>query len=724
MKKLLLTIAATSILVVSCKKDEPVVSTPNNSDVSTFSELQVPSTFKFETEQNVQLDLSVTNNGFSHKFKIKIYDNMPSVGGNLLFSGFTTNNNLQTDFTCPAYLSKVYVVKEDPTGSSTFAAADINSGSIVHSFGKKSNKSKTNSISPDCSIGCDVSYTNHSGNITINSSDPSGVYCFSGSFNGNINVNKGGVTIRICGNAVSQNINLNSGSGLEITDGATLDVNNLNINSNTGLITVYSATLNISNNFSPNGEVVNNGIINVAKAYNINGQGKLTNNGNIAITDHFNNNKDLINNGSIVVGKNCNINGGSSTVNNCSLIVGQDLKISNPVENNGLIDVTDDFTLNSSTLTLQNGAMVNANSATINSNITGVGTTSLVKVSGNTNINGSGSLNGNLEYCDADGIENNTGSINSPASLACAVYIPTTGCNSIGNGTPQVSDSDNDGVADENDLFPNDPARAGEIYYPGSNVYGTVAYEDLWPGLGDYDFNDLVLDYRIRYITDASNDVKDIEYSYSVRAIGGSLRNGFGFQLDVASNTVQSVTGTQNFMNTLSFNANGTEAGQAKAVIIAFDNAFKLFANTGTQTVNTTPGETSYAQDTGDVVVTFINSQTVASLGSFPLNPFIYVGQDRGKEIHLSGQVPTDLVNASFFGNAEDDSDPGSGRYYVNENNLPWALTFAQSFNYPSEKTDIVQTYNYFVSWAQSAGTSSTNWYLDLPGYVVPTNVY
>ncbi len=724
MKKFLLAFAACSILVASCKKDEPAAGTTTNNDVSTFSELQVPSTFKFETQQNVQLDLSVTNPGFTNKFKIKIYDKMPSVGGNLIYSGFTTNNVLQTEFTCASFLSKVYVVKEDPTGSSTFEVADISNGSIVHSFGKKVNKGKTNTPSPDCNTGCDVSYNNHSSNVTINGNNPGSVFCFTGTFNGNINVNKGGVTIRICGNATSSNINLNNGSSLELTDGASLTVNNFNINSSSGTLTIYNANFTVNNNFSPNGQVVNNGTMDLLKTYNLNGQGSLVNNGTISVNNNFNQNKNLTNNGTIAIGGKMALNGGSTTTNNCSITIGNDLDVNSILHNNGFVDIDDKLTLNSNVIWMNNGAMIDAARATLNSNITGAGTTSIVKIAGNTTINGGGSLNGNLEYCDADGIETNTGNINSPAVLACTVFIPTTGCNAQGNGTPQVSDADNDGVADENDLFPNDADRAGEIYYPGSNVYGTIAYEDLWPGLGDYDFNDLVVDYRIRYITDASNNVKDIEYSYSVRAIGGSLRNGFGFQLDVASNTVQSVTGTRNFMNTLSFNANGTEAGQTKAVIIAFDNAFKLFANTGTQTVNTTPGEITYAQDTGDVVITFVNSQTIASLGSLPLYPFIYVGQDRGKEVHLSGQVPTDLVNTSFFGNAEDDSNPGAERYYVNENNLPWALTFAQSFSYPSEKKDIVQTYNFFVTWAQSSGSSSSNWYLDLPGYIEQVNVF
>ncbi len=30
---------------------------------------------------------------------------------------------------------------------------------------------------------------------------------------------------------------------------------------------------------------------------------------------------------------------------------------------------------------------------------------------------------------------------------------------------------------------------------PSEQFTGTLAYEDLWPGKGDYDFNDLVVDY-------------------------------------------------------------------------------------------------------------------------------------------------------------------------------------------------------------------------------------
>src|SRR5690606_31429022 len=105
------------------------------------------------------------------------------------------------------------------------------------------------------------------------------------------------------------------------------------------------------------------------------------------------------------------------------------------------------------------------------------------------------------------------------------VYIPSSGCNPTGNGTPTVLDSDNDNVPDATDLFPNDPERAGEFFFPGASNFATIAFEDLWPGVGDFDFNDLVMDYRLRWITNADNEIKDIEIDYKVRAIGAGFKS-------------------------------------------------------------------------------------------------------------------------------------------------------------------------------------------------------
>lgn len=710
-----------SLLFVSCKKDEPTAAVIDN-NVTAFKDLKVPSNFKFETSKNINLSISTEDEGFNTSYLIKVYDFYPSAGGNLIYSGFTSSS-LNASIKASSNLDKLYLVKENPDGSSKVAVVSATGNSVSYAFEKGKNKNKTFVTSPDCTTGCDVSYNNHSSDININTNDPGGIYCLTGNHTGKINVNRGGVTIRICGTANITDINLNNGSGLEVVDGASLTVKNLNQNSSSSEIIFYDATIIIKNNFSPNGKVTNHGSLELQKNLNINSSAELTNNGAITIGENLNNNSTLINNNSIIVTKKVAINGGSTLTNNCKLTAGDNFTVNTSINTYGLIDVTKKITINGgASITLHDGAMVNAKDMTINGTISGTGSTSLAKVSGKTILNGGASIAGNLEYCDIDGIETNTGSIT--ATLSCGVYIATSSCNGIGNGVPTISDSDNDGVADDNDLFPNDPDRAGESYYPGSNQFGTVAFEDLWPGQGDYDFNDVIVDYRFRLITNADNEVKDIELDYSLRAIGGSLKNGFGFQLDISPSLVESITGQKNFENTLSFNANGTEASQAKAVIIVFDNAFGVLPNNGTQTVNTDPNEAATVADTNNLRITLITAQVQSQLGDFPFNPFIYIGQDRTKEVHLSGNVPTDLMDANFFGNSQDDSDPSQGRYFVNENNLPWALDISQKFDYPKEKEDIVLTYGQFSSWAQTGGSSSSDWYVDLPGYRDAAKVY
>jgi uncharacterized repeat protein (TIGR01451 family) len=67
-------------------------------------------------------------------------------------------------------------------------------------------------------------------------------------------------------------------------------------------------------------------------------------------------------------------------------------------------------------------------------------------------------------------------------------------------------------------------------FYPALGP-GTLAFEDLWPGKGDYDFNDLVIDYQFEIITNSSNFVEQVVGTFVLKAFGASFENGFGFQL-------------------------------------------------------------------------------------------------------------------------------------------------------------------------------------------------
>ncbi|MEM6785816.1 MAG: LruC domain-containing protein, partial [Bacteroidota bacterium] len=82
------------------------------------------------------------------------------------------------------------------------------------------------------------------------------------------------------------------------------------------------------------------------------------------------------------------------------------------------------------------------------------------------------------------------------------------------------ADQDNDGVPDVFDDFPTEADFAFERFSPSEYVFGAVAFEDLWPGTGDYDFNDLVVAYRYREITNSASEVVRFEADFAVQAAG------------------------------------------------------------------------------------------------------------------------------------------------------------------------------------------------------------
>ena len=280
-------------------------------------------------------------------------------------------------------------------------------------------------------------------------------------------------------------------------------------------------------------------------------------------------------------------------------------------------------------------------------------------------------------------------------------------------------DTDNDGVSDSFDDYPNDPYRAKLVT---TDTYSTLAFEDYWPKRGDYDFNDLVLDYKFNYIINASNQVKDIKPTVVIRAVGASYHNGFGIQFPFTSDVVSGASGQTLTKGMISVNGNGMEAGQSKAVLVVFDDVFGALKATGNNFLNTQDGGTTMPADTINLNITLGTPQTLTATA--PFNPFIFIKGNRSREVHLANHEPTDLADESYFSTENDKSVPSSGIYYISTGNLPWAINVAESFSYPLETVDITDTYNYFVAWAESGGNSYADWFRDLTGYRNSPNIY
>lgn len=256
-------------------------------------------------------------------------------------------------------------------------------------------------------------------------------------------------------------------------------------------------------------------------------------------------------------------------------------------------------------------------------------------------------------------------------------------------------------------------------YYPALG-FGTLGFEDLWPSKGDYDFNDLVIDYQFEIHSNIYNYVDNVVATFTIKAFGAGFENGFGFQLPSTINQNDiTVTGYSLTDNLVTLNGNGTEANQTVATIIVYDNAYKQMEHPGFGTgVNTDPSAPYVTPVTIVINITFANNTyTINDLNISNFNPFIFVNKYRAQEVHLPDYPPTDLVNMGLFGTADDDSDPSMNRYYKTENNLPWAINIYDTFDYPIEKQQIVSAYLKFAPWAISEGVDYSDWYKDLPGY-------
>lgn len=285
---------------------------------------------------------------------------------------------------------------------------------------------------------------------------------------------------------------------------------------------------------------------------------------------------------------------------------------------------------------------------------------------------------------------------------------------------PNSGDRDGDGEPDGTDDYPDDPLRAHNNYYPGASTFGTLSFEDNWPLKGDYDMNDLVLDYRILYITNHAGQVKDVEIQTRTKAIGATYQNGLAWELTADQANVASIStsyagpGTLLPGNVFPLDPKGFESNitptSSKVVVPLYDNAFTLFGSSYIDGyVNTVEGSTYYNPVNLYKRVTFTNPVSVASLGSLPYNPFLVVNGVRAREVHKTGKTPTSKAALGYF-NTYDDLSSTLG-YYTGTSNYPWVLDLPVSAEYSTESQIISNGFSKFNTWVSTAGAQYSDWY-------------
>lgn len=270
------------------------------------------------------------------------------------------------------------------------------------------------------------------------------------------------------------------------------------------------------------------------------------------------------------------------------------------------------------------------------------------------------------------------------------------GNNSVGNFIDNFEiscDADGDGVVDPLDDYPDDADRAYKINFP-DNGKQIVAFEDLWPALGDFDFNDLVLSNTVVISKNADNELVDASFVVSIDAIGAGLENGIAMmlynenKLEFAGNIIESVSGDVAMDND---NVNG--------LILTND----VFETINYRYQNNGVGHTG-VPDTLKFSINFVGTEI-----DFIPELYLFRTDDRSHEVHRSGFPVTATMNTNLFNTIDDNGD------FKTATGLPWGMEIIteNSWDNPIEKIDILIAYPKFEAWATSNGANEQTWYLE-----------
>ncbi len=261
-----------------------------------------------------------------------------------------------------------------------------------------------------------------------------------------------------------------------------------------------------------------------------------------------------------------------------------------------------------------------------------------------------------------------------------------------------------------------------EVLMSAGKSWSTIMFEDLFPKLGDYDFNDFVANYRysVEYCVSSNNQdnlnsshVLGYEFELRVNAIGAYLP--ITPYLKVTAKTSDKKfreflkgTGVSDLLITSS-------DPSIKVEVVSSGDGYTIYKFVGmtdkpqNEFLNTEVGKTLLAPKTIKVEA-HVDNQGVKwneaySAEVLEFDFFITNGTD---EIHKRGFEPA--LNLRPYP-ADEIENGDSPQKYSNGNNLIWALDVPAVINHGIEKGNFIHAYPQFKSWATSGGTESPFWY-------------
>ena len=269
-----------------------------------------------------------------------------------------------------------------------------------------------------------------------------------------------------------------------------------------------------------------------------------------------------------------------------------------------------------------------------------------------------------------------------------------------------------------------------QSFYPAAGQFVSLAYEDLWPSVGDYDMNDLVVYYQTA-LTETSNGVESITISGRITAVGASFHSGFAVQIPSLVRSDVDQSGLELEINgQLQSTHSLLEEGQSKPVLVVTEDIWDVVVEPEGCNFFRTQGENFGICGSGNIdfgfriYVPLVTAKDKSIFNDQLFDPFIFAtdgyprnsylsNPGRGLEIHLKNKAPTDLADMSLFGRGDDKSDPSQNLYYQNASGLPWAIEVGTEWLHLYEANDLILGYPSFIDYVLSGGQTNMDWYIE-----------
>jgi len=253
-------------------------------------------------------------------------------------------------------------------------------------------------------------------------------------------------------------------------------------------------------------------------------------------------------------------------------------------------------------------------------------------------------------------------------------------------------------------VLTDEPASfVSKVYYPASDSFYMVGYEDQFPKLGDYDFNDLVVAYRVIFSLNAELQVTAVSSEGYLVARGGSFDHNWHLRIALpegsqAGGTYQLYAPSGSNQGNEQVNAIDTTSG---IDISIFDNTTSLFASPSSAYANTIWDEESIQGHKFSLEITLSSPVALEAMDNAPFDPYLYVF-DTNYEIHLEGLSPV-MPNSN---NVSDGLET-----FTDDKGYPFALIFPEDWHYPNEYVDMGEAYPELIEFIQSNRNNKTDWY-------------